>query len=100
MPNRKTVENWGFNNFGLECDGSGEVNLIYYKACREYYSSNNEVASSSNLIKAEVNKLLTVTNVIKKSNVFDHVKKSTSHLNAVIWFKSTFGNAFRKISLL
>ena len=52
MPNRKTVENWAFNNLGLECDEYGEVmNLIYCKTCHEYYSSNNEVASFSNLTK-------------------------------------------------
>ena len=52
MPNRKTVENWAFNNLGVECDEYGEVmNLIYCKTCHEYYSSNNEVASFSNLTK-------------------------------------------------
>ena len=52
MPNRKTAENWAFNNLGLECDEYGEVmNLIYCKTSHEYYSSNNEVASFSNLTK-------------------------------------------------
>ena len=51
MPNRKTVENWGFSNLGLERDQYGEVNLIYCKTCHEYYSSNNEVASFLNLTK-------------------------------------------------
>ena len=51
MQNRKTVEKWSFNNLGLEYDEYGKVNFIYCKTCHEYYFSNNEVASSSNLIK-------------------------------------------------
>ena len=63
MPNRKTVENWGFNKLGLECNEYGEVNC---ETCLEYYSSNNEVASSSDLIKVQVDKFITGTDVIKK----------------------------------
>ena len=70
MPNRKTVENWDFNSLGLECDEYGKVNLIYCKACRKYSSSNNEVALPSNLIKAQVDKFITGTNVIKKEQFF------------------------------
>ena len=40
-----------------------------------YYSSNNEVA--------QVDKFVTGTDVIKKKNFSDNVKKSVSHLNAV-----------------
>ena len=83
MPNRKTVENWGFNNLGLECGEYGEVNLTYCKTCCEYYSSNNEVALSSNLIKAQVDKFITGMDVIKKSNFSDQVQKNVFHLNAV-----------------
>ena len=49
----------------------------------QYYSSNNEVASASNLIKAQVDKFITGMKIIKKSNFSDHVKKSVSHLNAL-----------------
>ena len=66
------------------CDEYGEVNLIYCKTCSEYYSSNNEVASSSNLIKAQVDRFITGTDVIKKNNFSDHLKKIVSHLNAMI----------------
>ena len=31
MPNRRVVENWGFNNLGLECNEYGEVNLDIVK---------------------------------------------------------------------
>ena len=57
MPNTKTVENWGFNNLGLECDEYDEVNLTHHKPCHKYYSPNNEVALPSNLIKAQVKNL-------------------------------------------
>ena len=80
MPNRKTVENWSINNLGLVCS---EVNLIYCKICHKHYSSNNEAASYSNLIKAQVDKFITRPNVITKNNFSDHVKKSVSHLNVV-----------------
>ena len=83
MPNRKTVENWEFNNLGLECDEYGEVNLIYCKTCHEYYSSNKEIASSWNSITAQVDKLIIGADVIKKKKFSDHVKKSVSYLNAV-----------------
>ena len=83
MPSRKTVENWGLNNLGLGCDEYGKVNLKYCKLCRKYSSSNNDVASSSNLIKAQVDKFITGMDVIKKNNFSDHVKKSVSQLNAV-----------------
>ena len=36
MPNRKTVESWGFNNLGCECNEFGEVTVIFCKICREY----------------------------------------------------------------
>ena len=39
MSNRKTAENWGFNNLGLECDEYSKVNLIYCKTCEYYYYS-------------------------------------------------------------
>ena len=83
MPNRKTVENWEFNNLGLECDEYGEVNLIYCKTCHKYCSSNNEIASSWNSIKAQVDKLIIGADVIKKKKFSDHVKKRVSYLNAV-----------------
>ena len=82
MPNRKTVGNWGFNYLGLEFDEYGKVNLIYCKTCRKYYS-NNEVALSLDLIKAQVDKFITGMDVIKKNNFSDHAKKSVSHLNTV-----------------
>ena len=78
MPNRKTVENWGFNSLGLECDEYGKVNLIYCKACQKYSSSNNEVALPSNLIKAQVDKFITGTHVIKKEQFFWFKEKSFS----------------------
>ena len=57
--------------------------MIYYKTCLEYSSSNNEVASSPNLIKAQVDKFITGTDIIKKSNFSDHVKKMVFQLDAV-----------------
>ena len=36
MPNRKTVESWGFNNLGYECNEFGEVTVIFCKTCHEY----------------------------------------------------------------
>ena len=84
MPNRKKVESWGFNNLGFECNDDGEVTMIFCKTCCEYYSSNKiSSSSSSTFIKAQVVKFVTGTNIIKKSNFSDHVKKSTSHTNAV-----------------
>lgn len=86
MPNTKTIENWGFNNIVLECDEYDEVNLIYRKPCHKYYSPNNEVPFPSNLIKAQVKKIIIGLVVIKKNNFSDHVK------NCFLceWFKSTF----------
>ena len=46
----------------------------------------NEVALSSNLIKSHTDKFITGTDVIKKSNFSDHVKKSVSYLNRE-WLK-------------
>ena len=74
MPKRKTVEIWDFNKLGSECDEYGKVNLIYCKTCHKYSSSNNEVASSSNLIKAQVDKFITGMAVIKKNNFSDQRK--------------------------
>ena len=80
MPNRKKVESWGFNNLGFECNDDGEVTMIFCKTSREYYSSNKiSSSSSSTFIKAQVDKFVTGTNIIKKSNFSDHVKKSTSY---------------------
>ena len=56
---------------------------MYCKTCREYSSSNNKVASTSNLIKAQVDKFITGMDIIKKNNFSNHVKKSVSYLNAV-----------------
>ena len=97
MSNRKTVEIWGFNKLGLECDEYDKVNLICRKTCRKYSSSNNEVASSSNLIKTQVDRFITGMAVIKSNNFSDYVTKSVSHLNTVNseWFKSAFGDTFR-----
>ena len=87
MPNRKTVENWGFNNLGVMNVTSvmNMVKLIWYirKHVLKYSSSNNEVASSPNLIKAQVEKSITGTDVIKKSNFSDNVKKMVFQLDAV-----------------
>ena len=73
----------GFNNLGLDCDEYGKVYLIYCKTGHEYYPSNNKVALSSNLIKAQVDKFITGTDIIKISNFSDHIKNSVSHVNAV-----------------
>ena len=34
--NRKTVESWGFDNLGFECNEFGEVIVVFCKTCREY----------------------------------------------------------------
>ena len=86
MPSKKKVESWGFNNLGYECSEDGEVTLIYCKTCRDFYSSGNSndgPGSSAAFIKAQVDKYVVGTNVVKKCNFSDHVKKSVAHLNAV-----------------
>ena len=67
MPNRKTVESWGFNNLGYECNEFGEVTVIFCRTCGEYYST-KAISSSSILIKLQVDKFVSGTNVVKKSN--------------------------------
>ena len=81
MPNRKTIGSWSFNNLGYESNEFGEVTVIFYKTCREYYST-NAISSSSFLIKSQVDLFVSGTNV-KKSNFSDHIKKSIAHFNAV-----------------
>ena len=66
MPNRKTVESWGFNNLGYECNEYGEVTVIFCRTCREYYSTNAISSSSSTLIKSQVDKFVSGTNIVKK----------------------------------
>ena len=83
MPHRKTIGSWGFNNLGCESNEFGEVTLIFCKRCCEYYSTNATSSSSSTLIKSQVDKFVSGTNVVKKSNFLDHIKKSVSHFNAV-----------------
>ena len=39
MPNGKTVESWGFNDLGYECNEFGEVTVMFCRTCREYYST-------------------------------------------------------------
>ena len=36
MRNRKTIESWGFDNLGYECNEFGEVTVIFCKTCQEY----------------------------------------------------------------
>ena len=74
MPNRKTL--------GYECNEFGEVTVIFCKKCCEYYSTNAISSSLSTLIKSQVDKFVSGTNVVKKSNFSDHIKKSVSHFNA------------------
>ena len=83
MANRKTIESWGFNNLGYECNELGEVTVIFCRACCEYYSTNAISSSSSYLIKSQVDKFVSGTNVVKKSNFSGHIKKSVSHFIAV-----------------
>ena len=33
MRNRKTIESWGFDNLGYECNEFGEVTVIFCKIC-------------------------------------------------------------------
>ena len=83
MPNRKTVESWSFNNLGYESNEFGEVTVIFCKTCRKYYSTNTISSLLSTLIKLKVDKFVTGTNVVKKSNFSDHIKKSIAHFKAV-----------------
>ena len=83
MPNRKTIESWGFNNLGYEGNEFGEVTVIFCRTCREYYSTNAISSLSSTLIKLQVDKFVSGTNVVKKSNFSDHIKKSVAHFNTV-----------------
>ena len=83
MPNRKTVESWGFHNLGYECNEFGEITVIFCEICHEYYSTNVISSSSPTLIKLQVDKFVSGTNLVKKGNFSDHIKKSVSHFNAV-----------------
>ena len=83
MANRKTVESWGFNNLGYECNEFGEVTVIFCRACCEYYSTNAISSSSSYLIKSQVDNFVSGTNIVKKKQFFGHIKKSVSHFIAV-----------------
>ena len=67
MPNRKTLESWGFSNLGYECNEFGEVTVIFCGTCREYYSTNAISSSLSTLIKSQVDKFVSGTNVVKKA---------------------------------
>ena len=73
MPNGKTVENWGFNNLGYECNEFGEVTVMFCRTCREYYSTKAISSSSSTLIKSQVDKFVSGPNAVKKSNFSDHI---------------------------
>ena len=74
MSNRKATENWGFNNLGLEFNEYGEINMICCRTCCEYYSSNNEVAQSSNLkvqsCKLYNNKYMNTSTQITNTEIF------------------------------
>ena len=100
IPNRKTVESWGFNNLGCECNEFDEVTVIFRQKCREYYSTNAISSSSSTLIKSQVDKFVSGTNAVKKSNFSDHMKKSVSHFNAVKGLNQTLENLRIKLLLL
>ena len=83
MPNTKTVESWDFNNLGYECSEFGEVTVIFCRTCHEYYSTNAISPLSSTLIKWQVDKFVSGTNVVKKSNFPNHIKNNVSHFNTV-----------------
>ena len=70
---------------GYECNEEGEVTFVFCKTCREFYSDQrkHEVVGSSAFIKDQVDKYVTGTSVVKKNDLSEHFKKSTTHLNAV-----------------
>ena len=92
MPNRKTVESWGFNNLGYECNEYGEVTVIFCRTCREYYSTNAISSSSSTLIKSQVDKFVSGTNIVKKIFFFGSYKKDCFAFQRSYRFESDFGN--------
>ena len=100
MPNRKTIESWGFNNLGYEGNEFGEVTVIFCRTCREYYSTNAISSLSSTLIKLQVDKFVSGTNVVKKSNFSDHIKKSVSHFNAVKGLNQTLKTPLNQTSIV
>ena len=53
----------------------GEVTVIFCKTCHEYYSTNTISSSLSALTKWQVDKFVSGTNVVKKSNFLDHIKE-------------------------
>ena len=69
---------------GYECNEEGEVNFVFCKTCREFYSDQRKhvVVRSSTFIKDQVDKYVTGTSVMKKNNFSESLKKSTAHLNA------------------
>ena len=95
MANRKTVESWGFNNLGYECNEFGEVTVIFCRACCEYYSTNAISSSSSYLIKSQVDNFVSGTNIVKKKQFFGTYKKECFAFHRSQRFESDFGNTSR-----
>ena len=67
MPNRKTV--------GYECNEFGEVTVIFCETSCEYYSTNAIFSLLSTLIKLQVDKFVSGTNVVKKKQFFRSYEK-------------------------
>ena len=84
MPPKKTVViGWGFKCCGFVTNAESEVTLIYCKICREYSKLKDVQRNQRGVAKLCAEKYIKGSEVIKKNNFSDHVKKSTTHALAV-----------------
>lgn len=84
MPSKKTIEKWGFNCLGYECDSEGDVTKIWCKLCREYATLVTDIGHfKKGVAKLSSEIFVKGTNIVKKNNFSDHVKKSATHSCAV-----------------
>ena len=82
MPTKKTVEKWGFKHLGYECDGD-EVKKMWCNLCREYSEMTDISNAKKGVAKLASEVFIKGTNVIKKNNYSDHMKKSKVHNDAM-----------------
>ena len=80
---RKVVLGWNFNCLGYETNEENEVTQIYCKICREYSNLRDVKMNKKGIAKLCAENFVKGTDVVKKNNFSDHVKKSVTHAAAV-----------------
>ena len=80
---RKVVLVWNFNCLGYETNEENVVTQIYCKICREYSNLRDVKMNKKGIAKLCAENFVKGTDVVKKNNFSDHVKKSVTHAAAV-----------------